>query len=91
MLYQKDGWVKILIPGLVIFLIACNLTASPGLNSTSTPTKGAPFVAPSSPVVDSRCENLSGALEIKVLVGPAEAAGLEPFASRPPARPAGDR
>ncbi|MCK5916347.1 MAG: hypothetical protein KAG92_09430, partial [Deltaproteobacteria bacterium] len=29
---------------------------------------------------ENRCENLSGELEIQVLVGPAEAVGLEPFA-----------
>ncbi|MCD6342768.1 MAG: hypothetical protein J7L76_03195 [Spirochaetaceae bacterium] len=29
---------------------------------------------------ENRCENLSGELEVKVLIGPAEAVGLEPFA-----------
>ncbi len=48
---------------------------------TPSPTPTAePLVLPAtpSPSVASRCQGLSGALEVQVLVGPAEAVGLEP-------------
>jgi len=54
-------------------------TATP----TPTPTPTAePVVMPPTPVPEaaSRCQGLSGALEVQVLVGPAEAVGLEPVA-----------
>ena len=52
-------------------------TATP----TPTPTAG-PMMSPPTPApsVTSRCQGLSGTLEVKVLVGPAEAVGLEPVA-----------
>jgi hypothetical protein len=49
--------------------------------ATATPTPTAePLVQPAtpSPAVVSRCQGLGGALEVQVLVGPAEAVGLEP-------------
>lgn len=50
-------------------------TPTPTLTSTPTPASAAgPLPAA------SRCEGLAGQLEIQVLVGPAEAAGLEPVA-----------
>jgi len=54
-------------------------TATP----TPTPTPTAePVVIPDTPTpsVVSRCQGLSGTLEVQVLVGPAEAVGLEPVA-----------
>lgn len=50
---------------------------------TPTPTPTAePVVLPAtpSPAVASRCQGLAGTLEVQVLVGPAEAVGLEPVA-----------
>jgi hypothetical protein len=54
------------------------------LDSTPTPT-ATPTVGPQSVTITptpaaSRCEGLTGQLEIQVLVGPAEAVGLEPVA-----------
>ena len=46
---------------------------------TPTPTPVAAVqITPTAPA--SRCEGLSGTLELQVLVGPADAAGMEPFA-----------
>ncbi len=47
---------------------------------TATPTVAAAPAATEQPTTASRCERLSGQLEIQVLVGPAEAVGLEPVA-----------
>jgi hypothetical protein len=50
---------------------------------TPTPTPTAePVVLPAtpSPAAASRCQGLGGTLEVQVLVGPAEAVGLEPVA-----------
>jgi hypothetical protein len=51
-------------------------TATPTSTSTPTPVAGG---APTDSPVDP-CAGLSGAIEVQVLVGPAEAAGLEPVA-----------
>ncbi len=52
-------------------------TVTPTMTPTPTPTDGGSAGdAPSK----SRCEGLAGQLEIQVLVGPAEAVGLEPVA-----------
>ncbi len=50
--------------------------------ATSTPTLTARPLPPASPPAPagSRCEGLAGQLEVQVLVGPAEAVGLEPVA-----------
>jgi hypothetical protein len=82
----SHGWIKLLILGLVIFMTACSLTSNPSLaptpnpTFTPTPTVRVPLVVTPSPKLESRCEDLSGTLEIQILVGPAEAVGLEPFA-----------
>jgi hypothetical protein len=48
---------------------------------TSTPTPAAaPLPSALPPTAVSRCEGLVGQLEIQILVGPAEAVGLEPVA-----------
>ena len=51
------------------------------MTPTPTPTTE-PVVLPAtpSPAVASRCQGLGGTLEVQVLVGPAEAVGLEPVA-----------
>jgi hypothetical protein len=51
--------------------------------ATMTPTPTVkPLVQPATPTlsVASRCQGLAGTLEVQVLVGPAEAVGLEPVA-----------
>jgi hypothetical protein len=50
--------------------------------ATQTPTSKplAPPTATQTPSVASRCQGLAGQLEIQILVGPAEAVGLEPVA-----------
>jgi diguanylate cyclase len=53
-------------------------TATP--TSTPTPTPAALPVATTPPPAASRCQGLAGQLEVQVLVGPAEAVGLEPVA-----------
>lgn len=75
--------VKIGMVGIVFLMMACNLFSSPiePLTPTPTPTPvagGAPEekLTPTA----SRCDGLSGELEMQVLVGPAEVVGLEPFA-----------
>lgn len=55
-------------------------TAPPVATSTPTPTQVLLQMDATTPPVLSRCDGLSGALELQVLVGPAEAAGMEPFA-----------
>jgi hypothetical protein len=50
------------------------------LTPTPTPTVGLLPVATTPAPAASRCEGLAGQLEIQVLVGPAEAVGLEPVA-----------
>jgi len=47
---------------------------------TPTPTPEAAGGATATPAASNPCAGLSGALEVQVLAGPAEAVGLEPFA-----------
>jgi len=47
--------------------------------STATPT-AAPLPVATTPAPTTRCEGLAGQLEIQLLVGPADAVGLEPVA-----------
>ena len=78
----RNGSIMLAIFSIVIFMMACSLTPNPNLTPTptSTLTVVVPLIVTPSPKPESRCEDLSGTLEIQVLVGPAEAAGLEPFA-----------
>ena len=83
--FQKLFFISLLL----IISMAC--TVSNGVNETPART---PIVTPSktpTPPIGgivtrepdpepNRCDNLSGELEIKILVGPADAVGLEPFA-----------
>jgi hypothetical protein len=57
------------------------VTPTPTSTPTPTPTPAAaPLTATPQPTAASRCEGLAGQLEVQVLVGPAEAVGLEPVA-----------
>lgn len=81
---RSQGWVMFWILSFMIVMVACSQTSDPSLPPTATPTPtppggGGPLLEPT-PEVVSRCQGLSGELEMLVLVGPAEAAGLEPFA-----------
>ena len=76
-------FVYVITPILLI-LSACAPSAGPApdaepmISSTPTPTEttgGAEMLTPA-----SRCAGLEGAFELRMLVGPAEAAGLEPVA-----------
>ncbi|MFN2131599.1 MAG: hypothetical protein ACK2VD_13810 [Anaerolineae bacterium] len=62
---------------------AATVPAIEAATMTPTPTPTAwPVVPPATPTpaVASRCQGLAGTLEVQVLVGPAEAVGLEPVA-----------
>ena len=57
------------------------VTAEPTPTDTPTPTPAPLPAAERTPTTPpSRCDGLSGTLELQVLVGPAEAAGMEPVA-----------
>jgi hypothetical protein len=89
-------WSILLILSLAVTLSACGSTpkpeaplptssptalpAEPAATATPTPTPGPlPGVSTVEPAA-SRCQGLVGQLEVQVLVGPAEAVGLEPVA-----------
>ena len=78
---RRQGWALLWIASLMLVMIACSPAADPNLPPTPTPTPtGSGQIVEPSPEVVSGCQGLSGELEMLVLVGPAEAAGLEPFA-----------
>jgi hypothetical protein len=52
----------------------------PTTTPTATPTPAPAVAITPTPAEPSRCQGLAGQLEIQVLVGPAEAVGLEPVA-----------
>jgi len=71
-----------------MFISACAPKSEPGPSeevrveqATPTPTEmgGGVVITPTKP--SSRCAGLSGTLELQILVGPAEAVGLEPVAA----------
>lgn len=75
------GWM--IVP--LFLMIACNLSsnAAPApdaeiVEDTPTPTFSGGVIDTEPTSVPSRCEGLSGVLELQVLVGPAEVVGLEP-------------
>jgi len=78
---NNSGWLILTVAALVFLMISCSLTSTP-----SSPQIESPTPTPTSiPVIQvspipSQCHGLSGALEMQVQVGPAEAVGLEPFA-----------
>ena len=77
----------------ILVLMACSLS---GLSPTPTPSSALPTIAPATPTptptsnleepevnpspMPSPCDGLRGELVLQVLVGPAEAVGMEPFA-----------
>jgi len=65
----------------LVLIMACSLSGGQDLqpSPTPTPTKDVPPLLVS-PTVESVCHGRSGSFEMQVLVGPADAAGLEPFA-----------
>ena len=70
----------IFLTWIVVSTVACSLSDNlASTQVTPTPTSGAPgsIINPTSSI--STCNGLSGEFEVKVLVGPAEAVGLEPF------------
>lgn len=82
---KKSGWFMLSCLVTVLVMMACSLSSDPGsappVSPTPTPT---PTVIPgqveSPPANTSRCEGLSGTFEVQLLVGPADAVDLEPFA-----------
>ena len=81
---RSQGRAVFWILGFLVIVVACGQIADPSLSPTATPTPTSPggggqLLEPT-PEVVSRCQGLSGEFEMMVLVGPAEAAGLEPFA-----------
>ena len=82
--------------GMLAFLGACAPPTTPSPTATPTPLPSPTVPAPAiptptatpesgvvgvtTPPAASRCEGLRGNLEVQVLVGPAEAVGLEPVA-----------
>lgn len=81
---KKPGRVKWTLTGTIILVLGCGLFQIPNTAPTQTatptytPESGDALLTPAS--TTSRCEGLSGTLEMQVLAGPAEAVGLEPFA-----------
>jgi hypothetical protein len=90
---DRSGWVRLATVVAGIFLImACSLfnnfspTPTPGASVfttvpiTPTPTiNGGSSIEVTPSPVTSRCDGLSGELEMQILVGPADAVGLEPL------------
>jgi hypothetical protein len=84
---KKAGWILACVLGAELILTACGSSTRSNpeqtLSATPTPT---PTVVPGSGLKStptppaSRCEGLSGVFELQLLVGLAEAVGLEPFA-----------
>ena len=90
---KRSGWVRLGISVVAIFfMMACSLpnifsptptpaeALEPTVPITPTPTKtaGGSIEMTPSPVIN-RCDGLSGELEMQILVGPADAVGLEPL------------
>lgn len=87
---RRKSQRNLFVLGLVIILLtlACSLTGNvaetgepivePSSTPTPTPEGGGVGITPTSG--ENKCAGLSGTLEMQVLVGPAEAVGLEPVA-----------
>lgn len=84
----KPTPLRTIVFALIIFFvtISCNLLSSGGADqapdsatATPTPTPGGVLNLDEPEDEDSICAGLSGALIAKVLIGPAEAVGLEPI------------
>ena len=82
---KKIGWILFCILGTSLMMTACRPSLGPDSErapvATPTPTPTTiPGGVPDMPESASRCEGLSGVLELQLLVGPSEAVGLEPHA-----------
>jgi hypothetical protein len=79
---KKSGWFWMPAVMVILLMIACSL--SPGSSTipeqTPTPTPTAILGNVEPTPIPSRCAGLSGAFELQLLVGPADAVGLEPHA-----------
>jgi hypothetical protein len=86
-MYTRNSKLRLFLTlWLIASTLACSPSSAPGSGPDSeppvepTPTFTlAPVLEPPS-TSSTLCEGLSGEIEIRVLVGPAEAVGLEPFA-----------
>jgi hypothetical protein len=85
--YSSEIRNKVLILGILFFIMACSLLPNPDVTPTiinewsDTPTPTITGGSNDTPTPTSnRCDSLSGEVEMKVLVGPSEAVGLEPLA-----------
>jgi len=93
---REQGWYWLLAASVIFTALACSLfaglvgeetqqTATPAIPGAgeSAPTR-TPTLPPAGEIAPSpvagRCAGLAGSLEVKVLVGPSEAVGLEPVA-----------
>ena len=74
----NEIWKMIIILGIVFFIMGCSLSSNPSVKPTPTSTVTSGGSGPPLPG-SNRCDGLSGELEMKVLVGPSDAVGLEPF------------
>ena len=69
--------IAVWVTGIVVFIMGCSPSSNLVLTPTPTITGGGSGPPPPS---SNRCEGLSGELEMQVLIGPSEVAGLEPLA-----------
>lgn len=74
---NRFRWALLLGTAIIFLITSCGSPAV--ITPTPTPT-GIPVIVLSPTPPASPCQGLSGALEMQVLVGPAEVVGLEPLA-----------
>jgi hypothetical protein len=72
-------WILVTMLVMMACSLSSNVGSAPAGSPTPTPTVIAGQVEPPPPNT-SRCDGLSGTFEVQLLVGPADAVGLEPFA-----------
>lgn len=79
---NRSSFSAILFLIALVTLSSCNSAPAANEDPTTTPTpiKAIPEVPPSITPTPSKCAGLEGELEVQVLVGPADAVGLEPVA-----------
>lgn len=80
MILRKNRLLVLLFIMLVMATTqSCNRQSSLDSEATPTPTEfaGVGIVTPSNP--SEPCKNLSGTLELQLLIGPSEAVGLSPY------------
>ena len=88
-------WIVYLLAVVALVVAGCDAPSPQDQEVTPTPTAAVPDVPAETPtptlaagggasptpvVASSPCQGLSGALEVQVLVGPADAVGMEPVA-----------